>query len=118
MKRHISGNRRNATLRSRLALSKRSVKQTAENTTAAAEQAEQVPFEAITAHPDFQLRQGMAEVLLGESMAGWWLDHMDSCCDLMAQGKPCTCNCVLWFRGMRRTVCVFPTLETAVFPIH
>ncbi|KAF1713884.1 hypothetical protein CSC71_05770 [Pseudoxanthomonas sangjuensis] len=60
----------------------------------------------------------MAEVLLGESMAGWWLDHMDSCCELMARGQPCTCNCVLWFRGMRRTVCVLPSLETAVFPIH
>lgn len=67
--------------------------------------------------PDFELRQGMAEVLLGEPAITWWMHHADAC-PFVVEGGQCSCSEPLWLSGLTRTVCVTPYLETSVYTLH
>lgn len=65
---------------------------------------------------EYELRRQLAEMVLGEPLAGWWVVHDPTCPE--PDGGYCNCLPPIWFSGLTRTVCVLPDLEVDVHPIH
>lgn len=65
---------------------------------------------------EYALRRDLAQMVLGEPVLAWWMQHTVDC--PFHVGGPCHCVTDLWFSGLRRTVCVTTDLQTFIHPLH